>query len=102
DAIDGILNDHVNLNFYRFIQECLNNIIKHADAKAVSISIKKHADKIVTTITDNGKGFNVLNAKAKNSLGLKTLYERIHILNGDLNIDSQINKGTKITATFPI
>jgi signal transduction histidine kinase/Tfp pilus assembly protein PilF len=102
ESVDDFFNEESGLNFYRFIQECLNNAIKHSKAKAISISIVKLNNQISITIKDNGVGFNINKMERKNSLGLKTLSERIQILNGKLKILSEINLGTTISATIPI
>ncbi|RNC86404.1 MAG: hypothetical protein ED556_08930 [Winogradskyella sp.] len=98
ENIDNNLTDENALHLYRFVQECINNILKHADAKALSITIEKEKDAILVLIKDNGKGFDVTSAKNKNSLGLKTLEERIKILNGELLIDSKLTEGTTTKA----
>jgi len=59
DNINNYFTESTSLNFYRLIQECLTNIIKHAKAKSVTITIKKENNAIITLISDNGKGFNV-------------------------------------------
>ncbi|MGH1386620.1 sensor histidine kinase [Kordia sp.] len=100
--IDNYFNEAQALNCYRFIQECITNVLKHAEAKALYVNIIKNRSFIKITIEDNGKGFDLTNAKIKNSLGLKTIYERIRILKGELNIDSKLKKGTKITAQIPL
>lgn len=102
DNIDSYFKEDERLNFYRLIQECLTNIIKHAKAKSVTINIKKEDDKVVTLISDNGKGFVVDENKKKNSLGLKTIFERIKIMDGKLSIDSKINNGTTFLFSIPI
>jgi len=101
EPIDDFFDEENALNFYRFIQESLNNAIKHAQAKAISISIVKLKNQISVAINDNGIGFNVNDMENKNSLGLKTLSERIQILKGKLKIDSQIDAGTTISAIIP-
>ena len=55
--------DYNDLNYYRFIQECLTNIIKHAADKTVFISIQKDKEYIVASLNDNGKGFELKNNK---------------------------------------
>ena len=102
DDINGKLNEEQTLNCYRFIQECLSNTIKHANAKALSISLKNFSNQAKIIIKDNGKGFDTTLEQTKNSLGLKTLNERIRILGGELNFDSKPNRGTIITAIIPI
>ena len=84
------------------MQECLTNIVKHAKAKSVTINIKKENDKIITLISDNGKGFDVNDNKKKNSLGLKTIFERIKIMNGKLSIDSKLDIGTSFIFSIPL
>ena len=102
DTIDAYFTENTTLNFYRLIQECLTNIVKHAKAKSVTVSIKKEGNDIITLISDNGKGFNVTESKNKNSLGLKTIFERIKIMKGKLSIDSQLNNGTSFILSIPI
>ena len=102
DDINSIFNEMESLNFYRFIQESVTNIIKHSEAKSVSLSIKNQHGFIVAILSDNGKGFNINGKLIANSLGLKTITERIKILNGTLFIDSKPGKGTTITAKIPL
>ena len=102
DNVNEYFTESTSLNFYRLIQECLTNIIKHAKAKSVTLSIKKQSNAIITLIYDNGKGFNVNDSKKKNSLGLKTIFERIRIMNGNISIDSQPNNGTSFIFSIPI
>lgn len=102
EDINSSLNEAQSLNFYRFIQECVTNAIKHSQAKSISLSIKKHHGVIVTILSDNGKGFLVNNKEKQSSLGLKTINERIKILKGQIEIDSKLGKGTTITSKIPI
>ena len=102
DTIDLYFTENTTLNFYRLIQECLTNIVKHAKAKTVMVSIKKEGNSIITLVSDNGKGFDVTEGKNKNSLGLKTLFERVKIMKGKLSIDSQLNNGTSFIFSIPI
>lgn len=102
DDIDKYFTETASLNFYRLIQECLTNIVKHAQAKSVTVSIKKEKKSVITLIADNGKGFDLADSKKQNTLGLKTIFERIKILDGKLSIDSQLNSGTNFILTIPI
>ena len=102
DDIDNLLDEVESLNFYRFIQECLTNIMKHAEAKTVSLSIKKDNKSITTILEDNGKGFDKNAKQSQNSLGLKTIAERISMFKGKFSIESKAGKGTKIFALIPI
>ena len=103
EDIDALLSKEASLHLYRIIQEVLNNMVKHSDAKAAYISIEKRKDSIETTISDNGKGFDHSETiKFKNSLGMQTLLERAKILRSKIDINSQPNKGTKITLSTPL
>lgn len=99
--IDNCLTKHSNVHLYRFVQESINNIIKHAKASVVEISIKQKENCIFIEIIDNGKGFDLTKVKVSKSLGLKTLSERIKILKGNFHIESSPKNGTIIKASLP-
>ncbi|MDO6760086.1 sensor histidine kinase [Tamlana sp. 2_MG-2023] len=101
DNIDHLLNKNDHVHLYRFMQESLSNIIKHAKASSVDISIKVKENLIFTRINDNGVGFDLNKMKISKSLGLKTLSERILILRGNLQIESKPSEGTILKATIP-
>lgn len=102
DSINAFFDEDQSLNIYRCMQESLTNIIKHADATTVSLSIKKEKQAVQITLIDNGKGFNMNSKSIFKSLGLKTLRERVKMLKGTLLMESQINKGTTVMITIPI
>jgi signal transduction histidine kinase len=103
EDIDAFLSREASLHLYRIIQEVLNNMVKHAEAKAASVTIEKKENTIEAIIADNGKGFEFSEKlKISESLGMKTLMERAKILHSKIDIKSQINKGTTVTLTIPI
>jgi len=79
---------------FRICQEALTNIMRHAAASKVVVTISLLNNEIILTIKDNGKGFDII-AK-KQSLGLLGMQERAKAIMGELEIISQINKGTTI------
>ena len=99
------LNERIDANIetvlYRVIQECVNNVIKHADANQLDISLIKDNDGIAATIEDNGKGFNSKDKTNFGGLGLKNIETRILFLKGTVEWDSQIGKGTLIAIHVP-
>lgn len=101
DVIDAYFSEKESLNFYRFMQESVANILKHAKATSVAIKIKKLPQKIVVKIEDNGIGFDPIQARRKHSLGLKTIAERIRILKGTISIISKPGQGTIIQTEIP-
>jgi signal transduction histidine kinase len=97
DSIDGLLAPEQEINFYRIVQECLNNIIKHSEASQASVTIKRHDQMIELTIQDNGRGFTpgVRQESANGSgFGLLGLNERARILGGMLTVTSAPGHGT--------
>lgn len=87
---------------YRMIQESLNNVEKHSQAKACIVSVEEKPDAVLFQIKDNGIGFDVSeNSQSLNSLGMKTLKERAQIINASLSIDSGKGKGTTVQIKVP-
>ncbi|MCF6350566.1 MAG: tetratricopeptide repeat protein [Flavobacteriaceae bacterium] len=88
---------HYKLNIYRIIQETTQNIIKHAKAKNVSISLVVN-NEINLLIEDDGVGFEVSNFKG---IGLQNIKDRVQSMYGTFNIDSLVKKGTTININIP-
>jgi len=103
ENIDNILSNDNALHLYRIIQESLNNIVKHANAKATFVNIEKVKKQILVEIKDNGNGFDFSkNTKHGAHFGMKTLKERAKIIRSKLDIVSQQNQGTVIKLVIPI
>lgn len=101
--IDDALSKESEIVLYRIIQESLNNVIKHSDARNVFLSINSFDGYMELVCKDDGKGFNfdtAINSPAS-GLGLKGLAERVSILNGEYKIDSEIGKGTTVSIKIP-
>ena len=90
------LSETKSLQVYRVIQESIQNIMKHAYATQVDLQILKENDRIIITIDDNGKGFDMKDYESKVGKGLKNMKMRIESINGKIDISSQIGKGTHI------
>jgi len=101
DEIDweGVSNK-TKIHFYRMIQESLQNIYKHANAKRVDVSFELKDSQIFLSIVDDGEGFLV--NKAKKGIGLKNIKSRVKELKGELFINSQKDAGTSISISVPI
>ena len=97
--VDG-LNERIDSNtetiLYRVIQECVNNVIKHAKASMLDISIVKESNSISVTIEDNGIGFDKLILKNERGIGLKNIETRMAFLKGAVEWESQPVKGTLV------
>ncbi|MCB0456554.1 MAG: triple tyrosine motif-containing protein [Flavobacteriaceae bacterium] len=102
ENIDQAVSKEKSIYIYRIVQECINNILKHAEANAARIEVFVK-ETIHLSIQDNGKGFDVQQRKLKSkSLGLQSLHERISFLEGTLHIESKKGKGTKISIKIPV
>jgi two-component system sensor histidine kinase UhpB len=99
------LSPQIETAFYRIIQEALNNIAKHAQADRVEISLVKRDSKILASIQDNGKGFDlekVLHPESpERGFGLVGIQERVSLLGGQIDIQSSPGSGTLIHIEAP-
>jgi signal transduction histidine kinase len=89
---------------YRVLQEGLTNIIRHADAQRVEVTIDVRENHIELIIGDDGKGFTVNaldHTRKDNRLGLYGMRERAALLGGTLTISSAPQKGTVLTVVVP-
>jgi two-component system sensor histidine kinase DegS len=90
---------------FRIIQEALSNISIHANATTVQLLLELDANRVQLVIEDNGVGFDVnklaMGVQQK-SLGIASMGQRIEMLNGSLNIDSTLGRGTRITAVISL
>lgn len=102
DDIDAYFNDQEALNLYRFIQENVTNVIKHAHATTLAVLIEKRGNAIRVEIKDNGRGFDSTEKIKQHSLGLKTMQERIKMLNGIFTLESERKIGTLVLAEIPL
>lgn len=96
---EGEVPPAVKIAFYRMMQEALNNIIKHAYAKQITIQLVYKPTLVTLIIRDNGRGFEVEHV-AGDHLGLKIMHERAKALDAALTIISQPGQGTEIQITW--
>jgi signal transduction histidine kinase len=101
DDIDNFFREGDEIRYYRIIQECLNNIVKHSNASDAYVNIKKIENIILLEISDNGKGFNVDNLSPGRHMGLTGIRERARLLGSDISISSSAS-GTLITLTYKV
>jgi signal transduction histidine kinase len=84
---------------YRVVQEALHNIVQHADAREVNITVKQDPERLQLSIQDNGKGFDV---RRERGMGLIGIEERVGGLGGTLTIKSAQGQGTELRVTLPL
>jgi PAS domain S-box-containing protein len=92
----------ISLSIYRILQECLRNIVRHAKATHVQVSLSRENHTLKLMIKDNGIGFDPALHSKGDSLGIASMTERARLIQGDLFIKSQGGKGTTIELTVPL
>ena len=103
-GIDEKLDREAKINFYRIIQECINNSMKHAGATSIRITSRQMPGKVELMVQDNGKGFDkgMLERKSQRSFGMINIEERIKMLRGKFDLETAADKGVKLTFSIPV
>jgi signal transduction histidine kinase len=91
------LPQETEINIYRIVQELVQNIIKHAQAKNVLIQLSYREDVLTLTIEDDGVGFDAAARSGKEGIGLKGIRSRLKVINGTMDIHTRHPQGTSIT-----
>jgi two-component system, NarL family, sensor histidine kinase UhpB len=92
------LSDEVELVIYRVAQEALTNSLRHSEASEVGVSLKAAGDRVVLTITDDGRGIG----EATSSGGLAGMRERAMLIDAVLQVRSRFPHGTEVVLTLPV
>ncbi|MGV3546383.1 MAG: ATP-binding protein [Pedobacter sp.] len=102
--IKGIrLNINMEVVIFRIVQELLNNTIKYAEATHVNVLVLQKDEELYVSQTDNGKGMDTqVLSDLKEGFGLKSIVNRLRLLNGVIEIFSQPQKGTKVLMNIPL
>ena len=98
---DERLPGEIETALYRIVQEALTNVIKHADAKTVSVTLTRQADRVAVVIEDDGRGFDP-GVQPGEGLGIVGMRERIALVGGRLSVESGAGRGTTIAVEVPL
>lgn len=89
-------------NLFRMIQELLSNSLRHAQANIIECELYDEYDEVIVRFIDDGKGFDYeSDYQSQSGYGLKNIKERVDQLSGQLNVMSQIGKGTVVEIRIP-
>lgn len=102
DDIDQVFPEQSRINVYRIVQECLGNVMKHAQATEVNIRIQRRDERVVFTIRDNGRGFTQNADAGRRGFGLTGMGERASLLGGNIEVQSAPGHGTMLMVDIPI
>jgi signal transduction histidine kinase len=95
------LNPKHAVTLLRVYQEALSNIVKHAKASSVNVSLKAESEQLILEIEDNGVGFDQTVKTKSDSYGVIGMKERVFLIDGKLLIKSELNKGTTVKIMIP-
>jgi len=100
------LSDRIGTYLYRFLQEGLTNVARHADARKVRVTITRARPHVSIRVTDDGRGFDPLHImrgrEVHSGQGLFGLRGRTELLDGEMKIESSKKKGTSLIARIPL
>ncbi|MCB2256401.1 transporter substrate-binding domain-containing protein [Pseudomonas chlororaphis] len=96
-----VLSDAKAIGLFRILQEALTNVMRHAQAHTVELTLSLEGDRLRMTISDDGQGFKV-EAGRSTSFGLVGMRERVLIMGGNLSLDSHPGEGTTLSVTVPL
>ena len=102
NGLENRMESNIETVLYRVIQESVNNVIKHANATELHITLLRDASEVTVAIEDNGKGFDTKQKDKFEGIGLKNMITRIEYLKGNVEISSSSNKGTSVSIYVPL
>ena len=105
DQIDDVFPKEWEINFYRIVQESVNNVIKHSQATHASLTVRRATSELRLVVRDNGKGFTPVETAAgstRSGFGLVGIAERARLLQGNAKVQSAPGEGTVITIEIPL
>jgi len=97
--VSETIPDEYKICIYRLVQEALNNAARHSAARNAKVTVEQKSDRILVTVSDDGRGFDPQRARGLGILGME---ERVKRLGGKLAIDSKPGTGTTVRAEFPL
>ncbi|KPV51826.1 histidine kinase [Kouleothrix aurantiaca] len=105
--MDARLPSHYEVALFRFIQEALNNVARHASASQARVLLDQNNGSIHVSIEDDGTGFHVNEVLSEESgrrnLGIETLRQQVEsLLRGEFGIESSVGRGTRVAGVVPV
>jgi signal transduction histidine kinase len=101
DPLPAFVGRDAALCLFRVAQEALNNVTRHAGARAASVVLRQMDGGLLLAVRDDGVGFDPASPGTGRRLGLASMRERVRLVNGTLDIESAPGRGTAIVAWVP-
>ena len=102
ENIPHVVSPNVALCLFRIVQEGLQNLRKHSGASQAQVSLRKDGDRLRLSVCDEGSGFDTKEKRNKEGLGIPSMGERVRLLGGQFEIQSEPGKGTRIEVCVPL
>lgn len=102
DGTHRELTNDVSLCLFRVAQEAIENAVRHSGASNIEVVLKRSAKTVKLVVSDSGHGLDAGTDVTERGVGLMSMRERLHLLNGELKIISRRSRGTRIEATIPV
>lgn len=96
------LNQEQSTAIFRILQEALTNVLRHAQATKVDISLKKKSEELVMSVRDNGRGITEEEKFKPSAFGILGMRERAYLLGGKVEINGVKDQGTVVTVRIPL
>src|SRR5215218_5326319 len=98
----GELDKDITLCVFRIAQEGLRNCVKHSGADSVKVLLRKTRSAVRLSVSDNGCGFNIKSDLMEKGLGFINMKERLHLVGGEMTVNSEPHRGTRIEVSVPL
>ncbi len=102
DAIPADIPNGHELCVYRVVQEALRNVVKHSRATRAQVHLRSKNGTLKFQVRDNGRGFNLDDAKNQIGLGLRSIEERVWFVGGTVRVETGPGDGTVISVSIPL
>jgi PAS domain S-box-containing protein len=102
EDVPKTLPKDVSLTLFRVTQEALQNALKYSGVSRFAVDLRGRSDRIRLEISDAGVGFAVDEARRDRGLGLVSMQERVHLVNGAFSLESKLNGGTRVVVFVPL
>lgn len=99
------LQPEIEITAFRVVQEAVTNVIRHAEAKSTTVTVRSDNGDLELRVTDDGHGFDVpttMGGPPGKALGLLGMQERVGMLGGEVRIDSAVGRGTEVHVRMPV
>lgn len=101
-GLEARLPEEVAVTLFRIVQELTNNIVKHAQASQVLIQLLQRDSTLFLTVEDDGRGFDLEEARQQTSMGMSSVASRVDYLKGDLEMETAPGQGTSVSIFIPL